>query len=79
MPHVVFFSPSFPYFSGVDNHCYRLDQGGLWSQKLGQTAVTNKDGKGSEITDPRKAVPLPYGPKYTFVTFMKIFTNIIDG
>ncbi|CAH3137324.1 unnamed protein product [Pocillopora meandrina] len=44
---------------GVDYHCYRLDQGGLWSQNLGQTAVTNKDGKGSEITDPRKAVPLP--------------------
>lgn len=64
---------------GVDFHCYRLDGGGFWSQKPGQTAVTDKDGKGNKITDPRKAVPLPYGPQYKFVTFMKIFTNIIDG
>ena len=63
----------------MDYHCYRLDDDGFWSQKPGGTAVTNLDGNGKTITDPRKAVNLPFGPDYTFVTFMKIFTNIIDG
>ena len=64
-----------PYYSGVDFHCLRLDDGGKWSQKHGQTAVINTDVDGKEIEDPRKANIKPY----TFVTFMKIFTNIIDG
>ena len=63
----------------MDYHCYRLDNNGFWSQKLGGTAVTDLDGKGNKITDPRKAVNLPSGPDYKFVTFMKIVTNIIDG
>ena len=63
----------------MDFHCYRLDDDGFWSQKPGGTAVTNLDGNGKEITDPRKAADLPFGPDYKFVTFMKIFTNIIDG
>ena len=66
----------------MDFHCYRLDDTnppGYWSQKPGGTAVTNLDGKDNKITDPRKAVNLPSGPDYKFVTFMKIFTNIIDG
>jgi len=66
-------------YSGVDFHCYRLDDNGYWSQKPGQTAVTNKDGDEKLIEDPRKAKTLPYSPNYKFVTFMKIFTNIIDG
>ena len=69
-------------FLEVDYHCYRLDDTnppGHWSQKLGSTPVTDLDGKGNKITDPRKAVNLPSGPDYKFVTFMKIFTNIIDG
>lgn len=68
-----------PYYSGVDFHCYRLDDCGKWSQKPGQTAVTDKDGDGNPIEDPRHVVNLPGGPDYSFVTFMKIFTNIIDG
>ena len=63
----------------MDYHCYRLDNNGFWSQKLGANAVTDLDGKGSKITDPRKAVNVPSGPDYKFVTFMKIVTNIIDG
>ena len=63
----------------MDYHCYRLDNNGFWSQKLGANAVTDLDGKGNKITDPRKAVNLPSGPDYKFVTFMKIVTNIIDG
>ena len=64
---------------GVDYHFYRLDDNGLWSQKLGQTAATNHDGDGNLISDPRTAVNLPFGPDYKFVSFMMIFTNIIDG
>ena len=63
----------------MDYHCYRLDNSGFWSQKLGANAVTDLDGNGNKITDPRKAVNLPSGPDYKFVTFMKIVTNIIDG
>ena len=69
-------------FSGVDYHCHRLDDTnppGYWSQKPGGTPVTDLDGNGKKITDPRTAKSLPYGPDYKFVTFMKIFTNIIDG
>ena len=64
---------------GVDFHNYRLDDNGCWSQKPGGTAATNRDGDGKLIYDPRKAVNLPHSPDYKFVTFMKIFTNIIDG
>ena len=56
----------------------RLDDNKLWSQKLGGTAATNLDGAGNTIPDPRKAVKLPYGADYKFVSFMKIFTNIIE-
>lgn len=63
---------------GTDYHCMRLDDNKLWSQKLGGTAATNLDGAGNTIPDPRKAVKLPYGADYKFVSFMKIFTNIIE-
>lgn len=63
-----------------DFHWYRLDDNGLWSQKPGIGPATNKDGNGDLITDPRKAVNLePILLNYKFVSFMKIFTNIIDG
>ena len=65
-------------FLDTDFHCQRLDDNKLWSQKLGSAAATDKDGAGKEITDPRKAVNLPFGPDYNFVSFMKIFTNIIE-
>lgn len=64
--------------AGTDYHCMRLDDNKLWSQKLGGTAATNLDGAGNKISDPRKAVNLPIGPAYKFVSFMKIFTNIIE-
>ena len=64
---------------GDDFHWYRLDDNGLWSQKPGPGNATNLDGKGNLIHDPRKAVNLPNGPDYSFVSFMEIFTNIIDG
>ncbi|XP_068713635.1 uncharacterized protein [Montipora foliosa] len=64
---------------GEDFHWYRLDHNGFWSQKPGGTNATNLDGKGDLIHDPRKAVNLPNGPDYSFVSFMEIFTNIIDG
>ena len=66
----------------MDFHCYRLDDTnppGYWSQKLGGTPVTDLDGKGNKITDPRTAVNPKFGPDYKFVTFMKICINIIDG
>ena len=56
----------------------RLDNNKLWSQKLGSTAATNLDGAGKVIPDPRKAVNLSFGPDYKFVSFMKIFTTIIE-
>ncbi|XP_068755032.1 uncharacterized protein [Montipora capricornis] len=62
----------------TDFHCMRLDNNKLWSQKLGSTAATNKDGAGKDISDPRKAVNLPYGPDYKFVSFMKFCTVIIE-
>lgn len=37
------------------------------------------DGNKQLIYDPRKAANSPYGPDYKFVSFMMIFTNIIDG
>lgn len=63
-----------------DFHWYRLDDNGLWSQKPGHGPATNKDGLGNLISDPRKAANLsPTLFDYKFVSFMKIFTNIIDG
>ena len=56
----------------------RLDNNKLWSQKLGSTAATNLDGTGKVIPDPRKAVNEPYSADYKFVSFMKIFTTIIE-
>ncbi|XP_068758286.1 uncharacterized protein [Montipora capricornis] len=64
--------------TGHDFHWYRLDDNGLWSQKPGPTNATNLDGKGNLIHDPRKAASFPYF-NYKFVSFMEIFTNIIDG
>ena len=62
---------------GVDYHWYRLDDNKLWSHKPGGTPATNYDGHGQLISDPRKAAMS--GIDYKFVSFMKIFTNIIDG
>lgn len=52
----------FPFFLtisylslGFDYHWYRLDQGGLWSHKPGQTRVTKSDNAGNDIADPRTA------------------------
>ena len=62
---------------GIDYHWYRLDCNGLWSHKPGSTSATNLDGDGKKISDPRNAANA--GIDYKFVSFMKIFTNIIDG
>ena len=62
-------------YLGFDYHWLRLDDSGTWSHKPGQTAATNLDGDGKEIYDPREANIAPYD----FVSFMKIYTNIIDG
>ena len=62
-----------------DYHWYRLDDNGLWSHKPGSTSATNLDGDGNLISDPRNAATSKRGPDYKFVSFMKIFTNIIDG
>ena len=43
----------------------------------GSTAATNRDGAGNLIPDPRTAANGSID--YQFVSFMKIFTNIIDG
>jgi len=51
---------------GVDFHWCRLDQGGLWSHKPGQTRVTQRDQAGNNIVDPRTADT----GNYEFVTFM---------
>ena len=51
---------------GVDFHWYRLDQGGLWSHKPGQTRVTQGDKVGNNIVDPRTAA----NGNYQFVVFM---------
>lgn len=74
---VIFFAS---IFSGVDYHWYRLDNNteGYWSHKPVSTRVTDVDGAGNKISDPRKAANSPYGPDYEFVTFMQIFTNIIE-
>ena len=64
--------------SDVDFHWYRLDNTGFWSHKPGSTPVTDVDGAGNKITDPRQAANSPNGPDYKFVSFMKIFTNIIE-
>lgn len=64
---------------GVDYHWYRLDKNGRWSHKPGSTSATIYDGAGKLIYDPRKAVTSKGGPDYKFVSFMKTFTNIIDG
>jgi uncharacterized Zn-binding protein involved in type VI secretion len=40
---------------GVDYHWYRQDDNGQWSQKHGLTEVTNVDGSGNPITDPKTA------------------------
>lgn len=63
----------------VDFHWYRLDDNGLWSHKPGSSRARNHDGNGNLISDPRKAANSPFGPDYKFVSFMEIFTNIIDG
>lgn len=62
---------------GIDFHWYRLDHNKLWSHKPGATAATKYDGDGNLISDPRKAAMSTID--YKFVSFMKIFTNIIDG
>lgn len=63
---------------GVDYHWYRLDNTGYWSHKPGPTPATNLDGDGNKITDPRKAANAKHGPDYQFVSFMQIYTNIIE-
>ena len=61
----------------IDFHWYRLDDNKLWSHKPGSSPATIYDGDGNLISDPRKAAMSAID--YKFVSFMKIFTNIIDG
>lgn len=38
---------------GQDYHWYRLDAGGMWSHKAGQTAARNTDNSGQLVTEPQ--------------------------
>jgi len=40
---------------GVDYHWYRLDSNGRWSHKPGNTAATDLDASGAQITNPETA------------------------
>ena len=60
--------------SGIDFHWYRLDQGGLWSHKPGETHVTRVDQAGNIIVDPRTAAT----GNYRFVTFMTSECNTVN-
>ena len=66
-------------YVGEDFHWYRLDANGRWSHKPGKSSATIYDGANNLIADPRNAANSPHGPDYKFVSFMKIFTNIIEG
>ena len=57
----------------IDFHWYRLDQGGLWSHKPGQTRATRLDNGGNNIEDPRVA----NAGNYRFVAFMSTDTNAV--
>lgn len=61
------------FSSGIDYHWYRLDQGGLWSHKPGQTRVTRGDQAGNNIADPRRAAT----GNYRFVAFMTTDSNTV--
>ncbi|XP_031569221.1 uncharacterized protein LOC116303760 [Actinia tenebrosa] len=63
---------------GVDFHWYRLDSNGNWSHKPGQTRITNTDGAGNLINDPRLAANALGGPNYAFVCFMKTNKNTVN-
>ncbi|XP_078381171.1 uncharacterized protein LOC144663945 [Oculina patagonica] len=58
--------PTLPF--NQDYHWYRLDNNGHWSHKAGGTPVTDRDGNGDRIVDPRTAAQgrIPY----EFVCFM---------
>ena len=58
---------------GIDFHWYRLDQGGLWSHKPGQTRVTRADQAGNNIVDPRAAAT----GSYRFAAFMTSDSNTV--
>lgn len=45
---------------GQDYHWYRLDSGGMWSHKPGQTPARNIDNSGSAISDPQACNRGPY-------------------
>ena len=65
--------PTLPF--DQDYHFYRLDNNGHWSHKPGQHPVTDRDGNGDRITDPREAdqSPIPY----EFVCFMTTDRNTV--
>jgi len=54
---------------GFDFHWYRKGRNGYWSHKPGGTPVTNVDGSGHLIPDPRTA---NRGPYTVFCTFMVV-------
>jgi hypothetical protein len=54
---------------GYDYHWYRKGRNGYWSHKPGGTPVTNLDGIGALIPDPRTA---DRGPYTVFCTFMVV-------
>ena len=55
---------------GQDFHWYRKGRNGFWSHKPGGTPVTNVDGSGKLIPDPRTANRGPYTDYCTFMVVM---------
>ena len=57
----------------LDFHWYRLDSGGRWSHKPGETAPKNTDNNNNPIFDPR----LANTGFYEFVAFMFVDKNSV--
>lgn len=70
---VNWFIPSLSDTCGGDFHFYRLDDGGLWSHKPGQTGATRLDDSGANITDPRSADT----GAYIFQRFLVVNNNTV--
>jgi hypothetical protein len=62
---------------GQDFHWYRKGRNGYWSHKPGPTPVTNVDGNGNLIPDPRTANRGPYTDFCTFMVVMHGHIKII--
>lgn len=75
----IYFLLNLSFFCKGDFHWYRLDRNGKWSHKPGTTAITDRDGIGGIIADPRHAQndPRRGAPNYRFVAFMLVNSNVV--